>query len=72
MNGQHQVFGVSYSRLHAEINRLRKEKGLETIGGLSFALKLHDHVLVEPNPRVSEALENLRKGTSNSETAREL
>jgi hypothetical protein len=51
---------VTYQALYREINRLRKRDGLEDIGGLHFALKLHDHVLLETNSRVKEALDNLR------------
>lgn len=53
--------GVPYESLYSEINRLRKRDNLEEISGLQFYLKLHDHVKVEPNLRVSEALENLKK-----------
>ena len=61
MNGQFKIFGVAYKCLYEEVNRIRREKGLESIGGLHFARKLHDHCLVEPNPRVSEAIRNVRK-----------
>ncbi|HSB46489.1 MAG TPA: hypothetical protein VLD37_00630 [Candidatus Bilamarchaeum sp.] len=57
---KHMYFGVSAQSLHKEINRLRKRDGLEEVGGLGFALKLHDHVLVEPNPRIIEAVKNLK------------
>jgi hypothetical protein len=56
--------GVPYGSLYSEINRLRKRDGLEDIGGLHFALKLHDHVLVEPNLRICEALDNLKAPTA--------
>jgi hypothetical protein len=54
------LYGVPFGPLFNEINRIRKRDGLDEMGALHFYLKIHDHVLVEPNPRVSEALENLR------------
>ena len=62
MNGRHpKVLGHRIADLHEEINRLRIRDGQETIGGLALAMKLSDHVKVEPNPRVAEAISNLSK-----------
>ncbi len=57
MNGKHPI-----ALLHEEINRLRKRDGEEPIGGLALARKVFRHLDEEHNPRVAEALANLKMG----------
>ncbi len=44
--------------LYREVNKLRLRDGLEPVGGLGFAAKIHAHFHESENPRVAEALRN--------------
>jgi hypothetical protein len=49
-----------FMALYKEVRRLRERDGVsEDLGGLGFALKVHEHFNGKPNPRVEEALRNL-------------